>query len=43
MMKIRDFNKKAGATWRMMPKWAKVSDVVISIIFIGGIIYGICV
>ena len=39
MMKIRDFSR----TWSMMPKWAKVSDVVISITVIGGIIYGICV
>ena len=43
MMKIRDFNRKAKATWRMMPKWAKVSDAIISITIIGGIIYGICV
>lgn len=42
-MKIRDFNRKAKATWRVMPTWAKISDVIISITLIGGIIYGICV
>ena len=31
-------------TWKFMPTWAKVADgIIFSIIFFGGIIYGICV